>query len=268
MNKHLKRYSLIGFAVLIVLLALFAFERNTSQRDPENLDLLLKAPLFVEQALADNSEIGQYLDDEAGISAWFQGDVIDLDDVRPLFRTIELETPEYIIGSVPVPDYNELEDVHAYVHVDGWVLAYYLNPEPVSKIVDMYFYETNGNITTKFATVLDNIASAAGSPFMGETYYDFRYPNATHMMIIAETLADPDSEGTFIVELPLSFAYYERGYSLSGNGFGDSYAIDGVTIVSCRYCYGTLSAPQLTVGTPHTISINNWGALVLVYREQ
>ena len=56
-------------------------------------------------ARAETGAISSFLDDEAGISAYFDASAtIDLNDVRSLFRTIEVETADYIIGSIPVSD--------------------------------------------------------------------------------------------------------------------------------------------------------------------
>jgi hypothetical protein len=91
----------------------------------------LEMPLFV--GVAEGSEVSgmragtNFLDAEAGISAYTNvGEEIDLEKAKSAFRTVEYETDEYTIGSVPLPDYPEYEDVHAYVHKDGWVVTYYL----------------------------------------------------------------------------------------------------------------------------------------------
>jgi hypothetical protein len=66
---------------------------------------------------------------------------ITINSVASLFRTIEVSTTDYIIGSIPVPNYPETEDAHAYIHKDGWMLAYYLKVDPVGKIVDWQSYD-------------------------------------------------------------------------------------------------------------------------------
>ncbi len=105
--------------------------------------LRLEAPPFIRTAYAqENStafDLGAYLDQEAGISAYYKSpDAITLSQVRGQFRTIETETADYIIGSVAVPNYPEENfDAHVYVHTTGWILAYYLRVDPVSKILDV-----------------------------------------------------------------------------------------------------------------------------------
>ena len=77
--------------------------------------LTLKAPPFVSVAKAADAAVTSTISDEAGISAYFQTpSPITLSSVRGKFRTIELETTDYIIGSVPLKDYPESYDVHVY----------------------------------------------------------------------------------------------------------------------------------------------------------
>ena len=84
----------------------------------------LRAPQFIAQAEPNSTDsfIGDKLDAEAGISAYYKApDTIDLNQVAPVFRTIEISTTEYIIGSVAVPNYPEHYDVHVYVNTNGWI---------------------------------------------------------------------------------------------------------------------------------------------------
>ena len=160
------------------------------------------------KADSNNSFIGDKLDDEAGISAYYKTpDAIDLNDVRGLFRTIEMETSEFIIGSVAVPNYPEHYDVHVYVNINGWILSYYLKEDNVGKIVDVYHETIN---STVFTTVIATVASAAGAPFTEATYYDFRYPNATNMILVFE---DMDNGNDFTIQVPSDYGYFERGWA-------------------------------------------------------
>jgi hypothetical protein len=124
--------------------------------------------------------------EEAGISAWFQASTsIDLNNVKSAFRTIETENSDYILGSVSIDGYGESQDVHVYVHTDGWILAYYMASDPVGKIFDWWAYHDGGqaNITTKLENAITIVANEAGIPFDTATFYDFRYPNATNLML-------------------------------------------------------------------------------------
>ena len=227
-----------------------------------------------------------FLEEEAGISAYTDvGQEIDLEDARDAFRTIEYETDEYIIGSVPLPDYAETEDVHAYVHKDGWVVAYYLEDEPVAKIVDWEDYSTDEIITgTKLEDGVSVVCNAAGVPIKYLKYYDFRYANADKLMIVADAQWTEGTD-TFDIKLPSDFVFYERSYShYAYNSYDSTMKIDEKVISridSCRYYsvtnYGQLSPTQLSLDTFHTISLwhheggdfqgEAFDAIVLIYRE-
>ncbi|MBK9095583.1 MAG: hypothetical protein IPM84_23075 [Anaerolineae bacterium] len=205
--------------------------------------------------------------DEAGISAYFKSTTpVNLPDVRSVFRVIEVETADYIIGSVPVPGYAERYDVHLYVHRDGWFLAYYLSADPASKLFDWNSY-TPTSIPTRLERVLAIAANTAGIAFPGSTYYDFRYPNATHLMMIAEDTSDGNS---FEVRLPGSYSYYERSWSThyTGGYCETWFILDGTNIGHNGTAYGSLTAAQLLPETTHTVQIscNGYGGLALIYR--
>lgn len=266
--------------VLLVVLLGLAFSLTAGSGPSAHQDgvFALQAPSFVGDASL--AAIGPAaIADEAGMSAWFQASTtISLDDVRGTFRTIETETADYIIGSVPVTNYPETEDVHVYVHVDGWILAYYLSADPVGKIFDWRVYHDTGrtNISTKLENTIAVVAGQAGVSFTGANHYDFRYPNATHMMLIVEWTTDSVTDSCE-VNLPGSFAYYERGWSL-GSIYLGTYHLDGVELYytgnvgvsAWTTAQGTLTAAQLLPDQFHTIQVwgrnYTYGGLALVYR--
>ena len=238
--------------------------------------LALQRPAFVYAVYADEnspSGIGEKLDQEAGIAAYYKTPgTINLNDVRGQFRTIEDETSSYIIGSVPYPDNPEKFDVHVYVHKDGWILAYYVKTDPASKIVDVKNHTLE---TTKLRSTISTIAGVAGAPFTGVTYYDFRFPNATHMMLVGEDYKDGSD---FTIQLPTEFGYFERSWIVYDyNQNKPTFIVDGIdqhdngVFAGDGLYYGTLSASQLLPNVPHTISIedyagyNAYGALALIY---
>lgn len=229
---------------------------------------------------------------EAGIAAWFQApSAITLNDVRSAFRTIEAETADYIIGSVPVTNYPETEDVHVYVNTDGWILAYYLAADPVGKIYDWRDYHDTGrtSISTKLENTLAVVADAAGALLSGASYYHFRYPNATHLMLIAEWATG--ATDSFQVKLPGSFVYYERSWSLANNDAWCYYLyhnyycqawykVNGVQIQyhppdGWQISQATLSVSQLPPDQYNSVEVTAelcangcyaYGGLALVYR--
>jgi len=213
--------------------------------------------------------------DEAGISAYFKSaSPVNLADVRGVYRVIEVETADYIIGSVPVPDYGqERFDVHLYVHRDGWFLAYYLASDPVSKIFDWLSYSGGSSIPTIPDRILQIAATSAGMSFPGSAHYDFRFPNATNLILVAETTGNGND---FTVYFPGSYGYYERSWSTRYTNWDPHYptcfVLNG-TQIGCagsddQIAYGSLSGAQLLPDRTHSIEISSsgYGGLALLYR--
>ena len=271
---RIRKPTLIVLSLLLALAVLSLAPQPAAPAQGSNA-IALKAPSFVSVANAqdapDAAPMG-FPQDEAGISAYFKSaSSVTLADVRSVYRVIEVETADYIIGSVPVPDYKERFDVHLYVHRNGWFLAYYLASDPVSKIFDWLSYSGGISIPTIPDRILQIAATSAGMSFPGSTYYDFRYPNATNLMLVAETTANGND---FTIYLPGSYGYYERSWSTryTGGNYGTCFLLNG-TQIGCAgsadgIAYGSLTAAQLLPDTTHSIQIssNGYGGLALLYR--
>jgi len=273
MMKQQYRLWVIG-VVAIFLVGTINFTTGTPI-GPE-ITLALQAPAFlnsVSEVSTGAPEVAALLASEAGISAYIQtANPITLNSVRGEFRTIETETADYIIGSVPIPDHPEHFDVHVYVHTDGWILAYYLNNETTSKIVNV---KARTISTTKLETAISIIASAAGEAVTGLKFYDFRYPNATHILIVAE---DDANGRDFTITLPADYGYLDRSFAVYNTGtIGDyhNFYINGVAATRSwgefEMTYGAIPASQLLPGQPHYINLHGswavpYGALVIIYR--
>ncbi len=261
-------------AVAVIVLAVSALWQ--AQPNPQNNAVMaLQAPPFVGVALAQEAapQGMAAVQEEAGIAAYFdKGQPITLSSVRGLFRTIEIETDTYILGSMQVSGsglftYAESEDPHVYVNVNGWVMAYYFSSDPVSKIVDVYNYG-GSTINTKLEIVLNRVA-----PGYTPTFYDFRYPNATKMLLVADQ-APSNSTDTFTVNLPGTFPnYYERSWAL-----GASWAICSLNgdklgqTAGTQSIYGLLTPAQLGTDQSHTFLVDadnsaDTCALAVVYRD-
>jgi hypothetical protein len=269
--KTLSPRKLIVASVLaVVILLVIGLVVQPNQSASGNPVLSLQAPSFIGIAQAEGAAptAVSAIVDEAGISAYFQAPVsITISSVASLFRTVEFSNTDYIIGSIAAPNYPEDFDVHVYAHRDGWVLAYYPKTDPASKIVDWKSYNGVTINTTMLKNVLVIVADAIGSPSPNPTYYDFRSPNANNLMFIAEK--DEGAGNQFTVQLPSSFSYYERSWSLySTDGCYGKIELNGTTIsTTCGpVVYGTLTASQLPPDTTHTIAVRTHGGLALVYR--
>jgi hypothetical protein len=271
MNRRRTCILIITIALLVVSGVSFGFIGNQEKSPLPEAVFKLSAPGFVKQAFAGTTPLGDYLDSEAGISAYYDSEFsINLNNAKNAFRTIETQTEDYIIGSVAVPNYVEHFDPHVYVHTSGWIMAYYLRSDPVSKIVDTKGYTIS---STLLKTVVGKVAAEAGVPFTDVTYYDFRYPNATNMILVAEDSGVGDK--TFTIKIPSSYGYYERGWNVAGSSC--TFRLNGVNNPNIIYNtfthkYGTLTASQLLPEVDHTVELpsanRNYGVLIIIYREQ
>lgn len=264
------RLSLLVRVLLLILpisaLTWFFAEPSTASIQ-SGTALQLQRPVFVQAQDGTTAiEVAALLDQQAGISAYYRTPgTISLSQVRSQFRTIESETPNYIIGSVAVPNYIEHFDVHVYVDVNGWILAYYPKTDPVAKIVDI---KAESTTSTKLRTVVAIIAGAAGAPISDVTYYDFRYPNATHMLMVGESLSGGND---FSIQIPSTYGYFERSWAIHNLGGGPAYfTLDGSSQTSTYAAdyvyYGVIAAPQFLPDVAHTITVDDYGILVVLYR--
>lgn len=246
----------------------------------EGTNLALRMPSFIQVAHAADTGISA-ISEQAGFAAWFQASSpINLANIRDQYRTIETETSDYIIGSVAVGDYPESEDVHVYMHKAGWIMAYYLKTEPVTKAIDWRDFEANGltTLATKFENTIANLMVIIGSPFDGVTYYDFRYPNATHVMLIAEAndgAGCGPGDNAFGLNVPLALTVYERSW-FAGGSQGARISLNGGDVGSSGggNDQGALLVTQLPPDEFHTVEVHKGhcaiahGGIGLVYREQ
>lgn len=270
------RLSIALVALVLLQLLIWRFDSST-QTSTAPTNIRLKAPAFISIANAADEAVLSTIGDEAGTAAWYQASSpINLALIRSKYRTIERETSDYLLGSVPLENYAETEDVHLYVHKDGWLLAYYLETEPSGKIFDWKAYKaSNGaTATTKLENVIAFILGTAEVTFTEAQFYDFRYPNATHIMLIVED--NSGENDSFTVNLPNSFGYSERSWFiaeycrifLNGTKLGEA---DNDTTNT----QGVLSPTQLPPNVLHTIRLEGirlnypgYGGLVIIYREQ
>lgn len=242
----------------------FAQENNSIGLKPLNVDLL-----------AEES----FLETEAGMTAYGQINPVnvDLDLAENAFKNIERRTSEYIVGSVDLLYYPESDDVHVYVDTSGWILAYYLSTELPSKIMDWEDYRNQQVIGTKLEDALTIVCAEMYLSLPPVYYYDFRYPNATNMMIITDEIPGTGTE-TFNVTVPSAgYFIYSRTWShaiYNHNGNDDSnIQIDGEllnnresTIAGWNLWEGEITALQLTPDISHEFSLyNGYGPQIDAY---
>ena len=192
------------------MLALFSFTLAQAGAGGGGGPYEFKPPEFLSQS----SDVRSILENEAGISVYFKASrEVNLNALVGLFRTTEEHNENYILGSVPVPDYdNEFFDVRAFIGADGWVLVYYLQDKPTAAIFDWPRYDPGSNIPTKLETVAAVIGQKVGGAAGNLPFYDFRYPSATHFQLVADGGSEISND-SFEYTLPQKYTYFEASYS-------------------------------------------------------
>jgi hypothetical protein len=272
------RFLIVVSVIAAGILGVWLTRQPTASAQEQGIVRRLQAPQF---AAAADGATTSFLDNEAGITAYFSTTVsINLQSnlLRNKFRTIEADTPNYLIASVPITGYNQFNDVKVFVHTAGWVVAYYGRSDPTSKIFDWEIEEST-SITTRLDKALAIIAGATGTPVYDVYYYDFRYPAATHLMLIGEGRGGFAGADTYLLTLPSSFTFYERSwYVHSPSGTAVQFHLDGVNIGSAaagQSAQGYIGAGLLVPDATHTVGTYNtstffgdvFGGLALIYSE-
>ncbi len=199
-------------------------------------------------------------------------------------RTVETLTAEYVVGSVELEGYNDSHDVHVYVDAEGWIIAYYLADEKPSKIINWISYSEGNPISdTKLSVALTGICESMSVLPSNIKYYDFRYPDATKLLIVADSEEGFRLTETFMIKIPSGILPYSRTWSLYvvGNHSG-SISIDGVELHNAPATSineGDITLNQLSFDEYHEISLFNnengvygtggttYGGIMLLYKE-
>jgi len=227
---------------------------------------LLVNPAFAQSASSETT----FLEEEAGMSIYINiGRSIDLAVAKTVYRTIEKETSNYTVGSIALPGLSEDEDVHCFVHKDGWIVVYYLKGEPISKIVDWNLWSGGKLTKNKLQAGLEQMTNALGSSATGAKYYHYQYPYANKCMLAIETQVG-DGEDNFNITIPSDgFPVYERSwshyaeyiYSSWGTDYPSYFKIDGNSISSIvksgETKYGSLTFAQLSPNISHIVSVSS-----------
>ena len=282
-----------AFLLLIGALVLIWRFYPLTQASAGPTSLALKAPPFVSVAKAADAAGANFLEDEAGISAYTNaGQAIDLNLVKTFFRGIERSTADYIIGSVPAPgfvgvaDSEEQVDAHVYIHRDGWIVVYYLKDAPVTKMITWPKYDPDKLTRNNLSDIIKQIFASFGITSSAISYYDFRHPDANSLMLITDLETQGSVADTFTFQVPSSVIIFERSWSFAGHAFlADSSCKLNQEVLStgtpqCLYdCwrarYGFLNTLQVPPDTVHTITTfyhaygdgGAYCAVGLVYKE-
>lgn len=214
-----------------------------------------------------------FLDDEAGIAAYFHFDgPVNLESnlLVNQFRLITTNNGNYLLGMVPSPGWENYPqmDLRIFVHNSGWAMAFYSNNMPSALITP----RNTGGIYT-LEVVLNNIAAAIELEPPTISFHDFRYPDAEKMMYL-EMASTGQVDRTAEVRLPLGNMYHHRAYYHISEGlFGTSWLfLDNVQISYLHDGLRTEYIPpaKMVPGALHLLRMKtSWGggmvSFVLTY---
>lgn len=251
----------------------------TGKPNPD-AQLTLQAPAFVSSAYASDLNQTPTFPSDIGISAYFKApNAITINNrLRGIYRTIEDQTDDYIVGSVAIEGYDTLDDVHVYIHKDGWVLAFYRSDEPASKIIDWKGYTAGSNaVPNKLTKALATAAGAAGVGVPAQpSYYHFQYPEANRMTIALQSAEGSGDVGRFTLRLPSDgFVYFETSYAFGGEG---RLNINDEQVANTNGDFGVSAktTPVLLPEKEHSVAVvgdccsnvTRVGAILVIYKEQ
>ena len=212
LNSQQFKIGLTLLAVLIVSCPLLYLCReniglNNDVLNLPELGFSLIKPVFAQSGTT-------FLEQEAGMSIYINvNSSISVPVAKTAFRTVEKETASYIVGSVPLSESSSAsEDGHCFVHKDGWIVVYYLEIEPVSKIVDWSYYSGGSLAKNKLQIALERVGNIIGVAVTGAQYYDFQYPLANKYMLTIKT-QNGAGESSFNIKIPVEITVYEQSYS-------------------------------------------------------
>lgn len=219
---------------------------------------------LVPPAFAQGAPAETFPASEAGISAYFNlGEEIDLARARKVFRGIEADEADYVIGSLELPGLAEDMWPHVYITKSGWILAYYSKLDPTSKLMQWAGYQRDNLTTTTLRDALVLVCQQmALDPSKADSslhYYHFQYPDATRLLIAVDSV---NGEDTFQFTIPAGLSLYEASLShyYSGGDWSET-KIDGTRVLntgSGTLVLNTGLAPQFrTPGIQHSVYLHN-----------
>jgi hypothetical protein len=244
----------------------------------------LERPSFL--ALASTAQAQEkgvnFLQQEAGISAYVKVDQkIDLARVRGVFKTEEEPlNDQYLIGEVALADLPPETHPHVYVNKDGWIVAYYSNNAPASKIMQWIGYGGGVISKTTLEDAIRKVYDALPLPYPQDVkYYHFKYPNATRIMVITKLNNKGRSRTeSFYLTIPpavrlleASWALRHSGYNSGRLGINDKWITNWLEGDGFLYDFTNLITTQAKEPSRHIINLENYGsgstsvAIVLIY---
>ena len=191
---------------------------------PSSPGIALRPPAFLKSASAANLQQAdwEFILEEAGITAYAKVDQqLDLQflSTTSSLKHIRKQTDDYIIGIIYAPGYAELPEfdekgeVQVLVHKDGWIVAYLTRWQTAAELFDWVNYDQERLTSTLIESTLQFIATELELPAVNVSYYDFRNPNATDLILVADRADGITQTDSFTMNVPREIQIYESTWS-------------------------------------------------------
>jgi len=218
-----------------------------------------------------------FLASEAGISVYVDiGHPIDIQVAKGLLQGVEAETESYVIGVLAMEDYSESQWPHVYANSAGWIIVYYSKNDPAAKIMPWKDYNGGALTTTLLEIALlryvQNLSRGMGVPLdisgMQVSYFDFRYPTASKLLIVVDTVNDGRDSFSYLI--PSGLWVHEASWTLFGNRYSQRLWVDGVELeyLGSGYSVGRLGVDYLTLEQTHWVTVEGyecWAGVAIVF---
>jgi hypothetical protein len=268
MNKKWMRIGLSLLALLLVSSAWYLYSRSSDLKSgvyaESSQELSLTQPAFL------GAEAATYLEQEAGISIYVNTTgPLNLNTAKSAMVNIENVTSDYVIGSLAPSGFSSDDYPHCFVHIDGWVVVYYLRPTTqnkawLGKIIDWRDTSPISDTITNNLLYdgLDHIAFNLNKQgdMVNAKYYHFQYPTATKLLFAIKHAAGSSQIETFNIKIPDTFTIQEYSWSCySTSHVSYTFKIDDTPIssgVGRHYGGPEITGVILIPNVFHTVSIS------------
>lgn len=191
-------------------------------------------------------------------------------------------------GYERLTEFDEDAEVQVFLHHDGWIVAYLTRHQTASALFDWVNYEEKRLTSTIIESVVELLALDSGVDDFKVDYYDFRYPDATNLMLVADH-ADADRPNeSFEIIIPRQITVYESFWSSAQFGIRTYYnsrypgecVLNDEKLASLdpggerwRLWSGELTKAKLPPDTNHKLSVSadnrsSYCGIAIVYREE
>lgn len=232
-SRHIsKLVGIVGLASLLLFVPLLLQPVARSLRPEDTTtssragngggELTLAAPAFftsVNAAPVQEDDFSVVLE-EAGVTAYTKLDQeLDLDYLAARLKSVQQKSSRYVAGIMPAPGYEDLSEleesgeVQVFLHQDGWIVVYLSRWQPASALLDWVNYDEKRLDGTLIESAVRSLVDDIGVTDYTVSYFDFRNPDATSLILAADRADGTTLSDSFQVTIPRGLKVYEASWA-------------------------------------------------------